>query len=124
MAKKTKSQVTYLNVDDLAPAKKTLTLNKVTHEMHQVNVGEFIALTKTADDAEEPEFDSLSMPEKIERLVTNIRTAFPSIPKPELEALALEQLIAIVKFTAGQLEEEAEAVAMAEADKGEDEKNA
>jgi hypothetical protein len=113
---KRKGGVTYLNVDDLAPAKKTLTLKGKVHEMHQVSVSEFIAVTKASKDIDEKDFDELKVDEKMERLVVNVSKAFPTIPDEDLGALSLEQLTAIIRFAAGTLAEEAGAVAAAESE--------
>lgn len=106
------AKITYLNVDDLAPIKKTMTLLGVTYQMHQVNVGEFINLIGTNDEVTQDEFEALSMAEKIKKLVKQIQTAFPDIPESALQSLTMEQLLAVVRFVAGTLEEEAQARAL------------
>lgn len=98
----------YLNVDDLAPEKKVLTLKGIDHEMHEVTVKEFIEITQTAD-KDGKVMKDLPVYEQVTMLIQQIVKAFPTAPIEDLESLSLPQLTAILKFTAGILEEESEA---------------
>lgn len=118
-----KSKVNYLNVDALVPIKKTIELFGAVHDMHTVNVGEFIELTTISKEVDEVEFSELSIPEQMLKLIDNVKTAFPTVPETDLKRLTVEQLTAIIKFISGVLEEEVEAQEFVKEASG-DEKNA
>jgi hypothetical protein len=101
----------YLNVDALTPEVKVLTLNGVEHEMHHVTVKEFIEIAKASQESDDGKLSDKPPHEQVVLLVDQILKAFPSIPRGELEDLTIEKLTAILKFTAGALEEEAQAKA-------------
>jgi hypothetical protein len=99
----------YLNIDELAPEKKVLTIKGNNYEMHQVTVAEFVELMRQNVDA--PNLEELPIGERIMKLVEQILKAFPTVPEHELTALSIDQLTAIIKFVMGTLEEEAMAKA-------------
>jgi len=102
---------TYLNIDELAPPKKELTLKGVTYEMHTITVGEFIDFMRANGLEDQKKFDELSFDERLEKLIGQIHKAFPTIPDEDLRGLTMDQLVTIIQFTSGQLKEEAEAKA-------------
>lgn len=96
----------YLNIDEIAPEKKVLTLRGAEHVMHQVTVEEFIEITKAAQESGEGKIQDRPVYEQVEMLVEQILKAFPSVPRDHLVKLSIDQLTTILKFTAGALEEE------------------
>ena len=104
---------TYLNIDELAPPKKELTLKGVTYEMHTVTVGEFIEFMRANGIEDQKAFEDLPFDERLEKLIGQIHKAFPTIPDEDLRGLTMDQLITIIHFISGQLKEEAEAKATA-----------
>lgn len=99
----------YLNIDKLAQVKKTLEIEGVVHEMHQVSVAEFIKIVRESREIDEKSFEELSLDARVSKMVDNVLLAFPTIPREALEALTIDQLITVVKFVSGNLEEEAQA---------------
>jgi hypothetical protein len=102
---------TYLNIDELAPPKKELTLKGVTYEMHTVTVGEFIEFMRANGMEDQKKFDELPFDERLEKLIDQIHKAFPTVPDDDLRGLTMDQLVTIIQFISGNLKEEAEAKA-------------
>lgn len=94
----------YLNIDDLAPEPKILTLKGIEYPMHQISVGEFIEIMRGNE--EEQNFSEAPLHEKIDMLITQIQRAFPTAPEEDLRGLSIDQLTVIFKFIQGTLEEE------------------
>lgn len=105
---------TYLNIDELAPPKKELTLKGKTYEMHIVTVGEFIEFMRANNMEDQKKFNELPFDERLEKLIEQVKKAFPDAPESDLRSLTMDQLVAIVQFISGTLKEEAEAKASAE----------
>lgn len=98
----------YLNVDDLAPEKRVLTLNGQDHEMHPVTVQEYIEIARVGEKAQAGDLRDMSPTEQIDYVADQIVKAFPTVPREELMALTMPQLSKVIAFTVGQLEEESE----------------
>lgn len=118
-----KSKVNYLNVDALVPVTKTIELFGAVHDMHTVNVGEFIELTTISEEVDAVEFADLSVSAQMTKLIANVKTAFPTVPEADLKRLTVDQLTAIIKFISGILEEEVEAQEFIKDSKGGESKN-
>lgn len=109
MAIKPKTGTKFLNVDALAPVGKSIKLNGAEHQMKQVSVREFIDLTRGAALSEEEEFANLPVDQKVAKMLENVSKSFPTAPVELLEALTLDQLMAIVRYVSETLEADAEA---------------
>ena len=94
-----------LNLDELAPEKRVLTIKGVKYPMKDMTVADFIEVTKKAEDATADSAKELSVSEQVVLLVDAIQNAFPTCPKEVLLALAIEQLTAILIFVRGEIPE-------------------
>ena len=101
----------YLNIDELAPPQKELTLKGKTYPMHVVTVGEFIEFMRANNMEDQKKFDELPFDERLEKLIEQIKKAFPDAPDADLRSLTMDQLVTIIQFISGNLKEEAGAKA-------------
>lgn len=96
-----------LNLDELAPEQRVLTIKGQQYPMKEMTVADFIEITKEAQAAESAERRELSLGEQVEMLVEAIVKAFPTCPREVLLGLALNQLTAILTFVRGEVPDEA-----------------
>lgn len=92
-----------LNLDALAPAKRTLTLNGKTHAIEEMTVENFIATTKEAEDLEK-KGGEVTFADQIEATIGMILRSIPTLPREELRRLSIEQLSVISKFLRGEMD--------------------
>lgn len=84
----------FLNLDELAPAKKTFTLKGNTFDVPFMTVGEFIEKQKNAKVVE----DAKTPGEQAERAIEQIKDAVPDITVDLLKNLSVAQLVALLNF--------------------------
>lgn len=107
-----------LNLDELAPEQRVLTIKNVQYPMKEMTVADFIEVTKQARQAESEEAKELSMGEQVELLVDAIQKGFPTCPKEVLMGLSLTQLTAILQFVRGEMPGGEESAEVVEDDQG------
>lgn len=95
-----------LNLDDLAAAKRTVTLHGTEHEVREMSVEDFIAANVDAKalEAAGPQ----GVKENIEGTIVHLRRAIPTFEAGVLRKLSVPQLTALVQFVNGSLQAEAE----------------
>ena len=83
-----------LNLDELAPAKRTVTLGGTSHEVKPMTVEAFVRRQREAKDVD----DTTDPAEQIERAVKMISETIPTIKIEVLNGLTMEQLTALINF--------------------------
>lgn len=98
------SEISYLNLDELATVERTLHFKGEDHPQQELSVEGFIALTRELQDYEVRE-EELSIRERIEMLAKIVASNFPTLGLARARAMTLRQLLAVVSFMR-QAEEE------------------
>lgn len=94
-----------LNIGKLAKEIRTVVIQDVKYAVREMNVQDFITLTKTADDLDAKE---ATFTEQLEANINSILT-MTTIPNEVLRALTLDELGTLSNFVRGvDLEEAAE----------------
>ena len=91
----------YLNLDEIAPPTKTITIKGKTYEVRPMSVGAFVENVKEAQKIDE------NSPVE-EQLEATIRALLRQTDAPEevLRALNLDQLTKLSQFVRGELDKE------------------
>jgi hypothetical protein len=95
-----------LNIESLEVPKKSLTLGGVDYPVEELSVENFIVTTQEAKRLEGETDHGVQMVATVDMIMRSI----PTIPREKLTALSIEQLVVIVKFVQGSLEEGAAGV--------------
>lgn len=95
-----------LNLDDFATDKRAITFKGVEHEVREMSVEDFIAASGDAKKLEEK--GEKGMRENVEDTIVHLRRAIPSLEEAELRGLTVAQLVVLVRFVNGTLEDEAD----------------
>lgn len=98
----------YLNLDEiLPPIEKIFKFKGVEHKMVTPTV-ENVLMTVREAEAADKEFKANPTPEKVvERMIKNIRLAFPTLPDDDLKSMTMDQLARLHKFVVDVAEDAA-----------------
>lgn len=110
------TKIAPVNLDELASPTKSIILDKMTHNMRELTVQEFIDRAREAQNVQGPTDDPEAWPmdKKIEKLVEMVHDAFPTISKERLGMLHFAQLNAVLDLTLKTPEQIAEDLKAAE----------
>lgn len=84
-----------LNLDGLSKETRSVRIGGVAYRMKDISVGDFIDITKRADEIAEQKG---SIIEQIEFLIDTVAISFPDCPKDVLRNRTMEELNALVAF--------------------------
>lgn len=96
------TQIAPVNLDELATPTKSIILDKVTHNMRELTVQEFIDRAREAEKVKDQpgeDAEGWSMDRKVEKLVELVHDAFPTVSKERLGKLHFAQLNAVLDLT-------------------------
>lgn len=99
----------FLNLDELAPTNRTITLKGKDYPVQEMTVENFIETTKAG---EKMEAEKAPISEQVSQSVAMILRYSPTIPREDLVKLPMAKLTTIMKFIRGDLDEEAKPVAV------------
>lgn len=92
-----------LNLDELAIVKKSITLDKVTYAIREMNVDDFIQSSAEAKRLEkQTESDAAT---DIEANIVHLHRVIPDLPAGRIRTLNFPQLTALIRFVNGQIVE-------------------
>ena len=91
-----------LNLDELAAAKRSVTLHGIEHNVQEMSVEDFIAANIDAKALEGS--GPQSVKENIEGTIVHLRRAIPTFEPEVLRKLSVPQLTALVQFVNGTLD--------------------
>lgn len=101
-----------LNLDDVLPPKRTITLRNVKHDVLPMDVDAFIRTTRAAVALEKLQRkEGADVPAMVELMMDTITATVPTLTKEILGSLSLEQLGKINSFLRGEFDEKAQAEA-------------
>ncbi len=93
----------YLDLDKLAAAERTITLDGTVHKLREMTVSDFVAASLTAKDLVGRD---LTVAEDLELTIKHIVRVIPTLTEDRLNQLSLAQVAALTAFVAGKLDDE------------------
>lgn len=114
----------FLNLDDFAPAQRTVTVFGVEYKVADMTVERFIDSMKRAQKFSEKQ-EKMSTSESFEEAIEQLKLAIPDMPVDVMRRLTVDQLGVLIEFVRGELLDRAtkEAVTQEAEAKGEAEGN-
>ncbi len=94
-----------LNLDSLAVVKRSVTLNDVDHPVKDMSVEDFIAAQLEAKKLDG--LTEVTIVDNLEASIAHLTRVIPSLTETQLRTLSMPQVLALVQFVNGTLEEEA-----------------
>ncbi len=108
-----------LNLDQLVGTIRTVTLDGVEHPLVDMTVEDFLIAQKEAKELEG--MGELDLAQNIEKSVVHLHRVIPSLSEEKLRSIRLAQMLVLIQFVNGNLEEEASKAPSKEAVDGEGE---
>lgn len=95
------SQVTLLNLDEIAPVRRTVTFGGNSYRVKELTVEHFIEMNKLAEELDKK---SISTPvEGVNATVRSVALSLEDCPETEVRKLSIEQLATLSKFIRNEL---------------------
>lgn len=91
-----------LNIDSLATTPRVLHLGGTEYPIDELTVENFIATTKEAEKLKDEKSQAVQMEATVDMIVRSI----PGVPREKLLKLSLDNLLTIVRFVQGSLEDD------------------
>jgi hypothetical protein len=95
------SQVTLLNLDEMAPIRRSVTFGGNSYRVKEMTVEHFIEMNKLAEELEKKNIDTPV--EGVNATIRSVTLSLEDCPESEVRKLSIEQLATLSKFIRNEL---------------------